>query len=74
MRRPIPAGFIDELTAALPGRVTVNATELARHGRDESSLPEVVPDAVVMARSTDEVSTLLRLCSAAGVPVVPFGV
>jgi len=74
MRRPIPEGFIEELQAALPGQVTVNPTELARHGRDESSLPEVAPDAVVMARSTEDVSATLRLCSAAGVPVVPFGV
>ena len=73
MRRTIPSGFIDELQEALPGRVSVNLTELARHGRDESSLPEVLPDAVVMARSTDDVSTLLRLCHAADVPVVPFG-
>ncbi|MBM3687937.1 MAG: FAD-binding protein, partial [Actinobacteria bacterium] len=73
MRRDLPPGFLDELAAALPGRVTVNPTELARHGRDESSLPEVSPDAVVMARSTDDVSTLLRLCHAAGVPVIPFG-
>ena len=68
MRRTIPRGFVAELQAALPGRVSTNVTELARHGRDESSLPEAPPDAVVMARSTDDVSTLLRLCSAAGVP------
>lgn len=74
MRRAIPPGFLDELRAALPGCVTVNATELARHGRDESSLPEVSPDAVVMARSTEDVSSTLRLCHAAAVPVVPFGV
>jgi len=73
MRRDLPSGFIDELQAALPGRVTVNPTELARHGRDESSLPEVLPDVVVMARSTEDVSELLRLCHAAEVPVVPFG-
>ena len=33
MRRTIPSGFIDELQEALPGRVSVNPTELARHGR-----------------------------------------
>ncbi|MGA0069488.1 MAG: FAD-binding oxidoreductase, partial [Miltoncostaeaceae bacterium] len=74
MRRPIPPGFLEQLQEALPGRVTLNRTELERHGRDESSLPEVVPDAVVMATSTDDVSTTLRLCFAADVPVVPFGV
>ena len=73
MRRAMPPGFLDELRGALPGQVSVNPTELARHGRDESSHPEVLPDAVVMARSTQEVSTLLRHCHAAGVPVVPFG-
>ena len=73
-RAPLPPGFLEDLQAALPGRVTLNQTELERHGRDESSLPAVLPDAVVMAASTDDVSTTLRLCSIAGVPVVPFGV
>ena len=73
-RRPMPDGFLDLLRAAVPGRVTIVESELQRHGTDESSYPTVLPDAVVMARSTDDVQAVLRMCSAAGVPVIPFGV
>ena len=58
----------------VPGRVTVVESELQRHGTDESSHQPVLPDAVVMARSTEDVQAVLRMCSAAGVPVIPFGV
>ena len=74
MRRSVPQSFIDELADALPGQVTQNATELDRHSRDESSYPAVLPDAVVMARSTADVQAVLRMCSSAGVPVIPFGI
>lgn len=74
MGRNASPSFIEALGRELPGRVTQNATELDRHGRDESSLPAVRPDAVVMARSTEDVQLVLRRCSAEGVPVVPFGV
>jgi len=73
MRVPLPAGFIDLLTAALPGRISLVASELDRHGRDESSHPGVRPDVVVMATSTEDVQAVLRLASEHRVPVVPFG-
>ena len=33
----------------------------------------MLPDAVVMAETTQEVSDLLRHCTAHGIPVIPFG-
>lgn len=44
-----------------------------QHTAVESWLTPAAPDAVVMVNSTDEVSAVLRLCHAHGVPVVPFG-
>ncbi|QBY00312.1 FAD-binding protein [Rhodophyticola sp. CCM32] len=44
-----------------------------QHGSGESHLPPALPDAVVMVRSTQEVSTLLKACSDHRVPVIPFG-
>ena len=73
-RRRLPDGFLDLLRAAVPGRVTIVESELQRHGTDESSHQPVLPDAVVMARSTEDVQAVLSMCSAAGVPVIPFGV
>lgn len=43
------------------------------HGRDESSYPPMLPDGVAFVESSEEVSTLLKLCQAHRVPVIPFG-
>jgi D-lactate dehydrogenase (cytochrome) len=73
-RQPLPERFLDLLRAVVPGQVTVVESELQRHGTDESSHPPVLPDAVVMARSTEDVVTVLKLANEHRVPVVPFGV
>src|SRR3546814_7121927 len=39
----------------------------------ESHFAPVLPDAVVFAHSTDDVVALVKLCSAADIPIVPFG-
>jgi D-lactate dehydrogenase (cytochrome) len=43
------------------------------HGRGYSHYPAVLPDAVVFAASTDEVSCVVRICAKFGVPLIPFG-
>ena len=45
-----------------------------QHGRDESIHEPALPDGVVMAESTDEVVSVVRLCAEHGVPVIPYGV
>ena len=66
--------FLEELAAALGPAVSTDRAELDRVRTDRSgwTTPEV-PLAVVRARSTEDVQALLRLASAAGVPVVPRG-
>ena len=54
-------------------RVSTAASVREQHGRDESYHPPHAPDAVVFARSTEEVAAVVRLCAAAKVPVIPFG-
>ncbi|MBY5734298.1 FAD-binding protein [Rhizobium leguminosarum] len=44
-----------------------------QHGRGESHHTPAIPDAVVFAQSTDDVAETVRLCAAAGVPVIAFG-
>ena len=75
--------LVDDLTALLgAGRVSADAAERRAHARDcwprlalaertGEAAPE--PDAVVRPVSTDEVSSVLRWCSASGVPVTPYG-
>ena len=55
------------------GRVLTGAAIPERHHADTTGLPPTVPRAVVLPRSTAEVSAALRLCHAAGQPVVTQG-
>ena len=45
----------------------------AQHGSSESHFASVLPDAVVFAHSTEDVVALVKACTAAGVPIIPFG-
>lgn len=64
--------IVSRLTEALGAdRVLVETPE--RNCADASGLPPVAPLALVRPRSTEEVSTALRLCHQAGVGVVPQG-
>jgi FAD/FMN-containing dehydrogenase len=67
------SGLLDGLKAALgPGAVHEGADAAAKsHSAAMRSLG--TPVAVLTPASTQEVSTILRLCHAAGQPVVPWG-
>lgn len=66
--------IVEKLLEALGPQVVVRGVD-AEPGylRDWASPSATVPLAVVLPRSTAEVSTTLRLCNEAGVPVVPQG-
>lgn len=68
---------VDHVIAAaqtfLGDRITRNDAIRQQHSRGEDTTPPTMPDAVVFAESTEEVSRLLALCHAHGVPVTPFG-
>ncbi|MBL0914517.1 MAG: FAD-binding protein, partial [Sphingopyxis sp.] len=72
-RRPLPADLVGALEQRFGDRFQRNEAVLGQHGASESHFAPVLPDAVVFARSTDEVVALVTLCSAADVPIVPFG-
>ncbi len=58
VRRPFPAALLDALKSAFGERVSTSAQAVrAHHGRDESPFDPQLPDAVVFARSTEEVQT-----------------
>ncbi|HUJ96915.1 MAG TPA: FAD-binding protein, partial [Stellaceae bacterium] len=54
-------------------RLSTAAAVREQHGKDESYHTPAPPDAVMFARSTDEVAEVVRLCAAHKVPVIPFG-
>ncbi|MBA4354606.1 MAG: FAD-binding oxidoreductase [Novosphingobium sp.] len=45
----------------------------AQHGASESHFPTVLPDAVIFARSTQDVVDCVNLCRAHRVAIVPYG-
>jgi D-lactate dehydrogenase (cytochrome) len=73
VRRPFPAALFDALKSAFGDRATSAQAVLAHHGRDESPFDPQLPDAVVFARSTEEVQTIVRLCGEHDVPMIPYG-
>ena len=64
---------IEHLKTLVSGSASTNETILDQHGRDESAIPPVRPSAVVMPRSTEEVSKVLKYCNTEKIPVVAFG-
>jgi D-lactate dehydrogenase (cytochrome) len=72
-RVPIDDGLVAALQALLGDRLSIAAAICAQHGRDESYHPAHAPDAVAFARTTEEVSAIVRLCAEHKTPVVAFG-
>jgi D-lactate dehydrogenase (cytochrome) len=71
--KPLPAAFLAALKARLAERASTAAAVREHHGRDESSFPNMPPDAVVFAQSTEDVVALVTLCADHRVPVIAFG-
>ena len=73
VRRPVPAELLDALKAAFGERVSTSDAVREHHGRDESPFDPQLPDAVVFARSTEDVQTAVKLCGQYNVPIIPYG-
>ncbi len=65
---------LDQLAALLGPRLLRSAAERDRHGASESHFAPAPPDAVAYPETTDEVSRLVAICAAGGLPVIGFGV
>ena len=63
----------DRLRAIVGDRVNLGEATRAAHGRSESHFETVLPDAVAVPHSTEEVVGLVQVCLAAEVPIIPFG-
>ena len=64
---------VESLQARFGARVSVLPDICASHGRDLSLHPGSAPDAVVYPETTEDVAEIVRLCSAYGAPMIPFG-
>ena len=72
-RTPLDGSLLASLGQLLDDRLSTSAAVCAQHGKDESYHPAHPPDAVAFARSTDEVSAIVKLCADHKTPVIPFG-
>ena len=62
------------LQTLLGDRLSTGDAVRAAHSRDEAYSAPALPDAVAFPADTDEVSAIMKACSATGCPVVPFGI
>ncbi|MEG3662670.1 FAD-binding oxidoreductase [Celeribacter halophilus] len=62
-----------ELSSVLEGRLTRSKSELDQHGLSETWFPPTPPEAVAYPETTAEVSEIMKICHAHGVPVTAFG-
>ncbi|MEO8847506.1 MAG: FAD-linked oxidase C-terminal domain-containing protein, partial [Casimicrobiaceae bacterium] len=68
------AGVVDALSAQYGARATTTHAVREQHSHGEGLSDPALPDVVVFPHSNDEVAGIVRLCNAARVPVVAFGV
>jgi len=63
-----------QLRELLGERASTGESVRAIHGRDESWHEPQMPDAVVFPQSTQEVSSIAKICHAHRIPMIAFGV
>jgi D-lactate dehydrogenase (cytochrome) len=67
------AALTEELKSLCGDRVATSAAVREQHGHTLTWIANQPPDIVVYPKTTDEVSAIVKLCSAREVPVVPYG-
>src|SRR5271156_625993 len=72
-REPPDQSLLAALQELLGDRLSTSVAICAQHGRDESYHQAHAPDAVAFARSTEEVSEIVKLCALHKTPVIAFG-
>jgi D-lactate dehydrogenase (cytochrome) len=72
-RAPLAPALIERLRAMFGDRLHLSEAVRNQHGQSETHFATTPPDAVVYVHSTEEVVALVRVCMAAGAPIIPFG-
>lgn len=73
VRTPLAPAFVEKLRGLFGDRLHLGEAMRAQHGSNETHFALALPDAVVFPHSTEEVVALVKACTAANVPIVPFG-
>lgn len=70
----LPEALRTALASRFGARFSTGLSDRQTHGSDESPLRPMPPDAVVYARSTEEVAFVASQCHEHRTPLIPFGV
>jgi D-lactate dehydrogenase (cytochrome) len=70
---PVDEAFLARLAARFGTQCQTGEAVRDQHGRSETHFAPMPPDAVVFARSTEDVVDLVNLCRGARVPIIAFG-
>ncbi|MBF0277198.1 MAG: FAD-binding protein [SAR324 cluster bacterium] len=73
LHTPIHNDCLEELRTLLGERFSTSLSDRDQHGKDESFHTPYPPEAVAYARTTEEVSDILKICHRYKAPVIPFG-
>ena len=65
--------FLDAISARFGEDALLSVNARRQYGRSEAHFAEMLPDAAVVARSTQDVVDCVRLCAQYAVPVIAFG-
>ena len=66
-------GAIDKISVILGDRLKTSQVIRKEHAKSEAHYPEYLPDAVAFVNSTNEVSSILKICNEELCPVVAWG-
>lgn len=70
---PLPPHCLAALRARFGEACQTSEAIRAQHGASESHFPTTLPDAVIFAKSTQDVVDCVDLCRTYGVAIVPYG-
>jgi D-lactate dehydrogenase (cytochrome) len=73
-RRSPSSQLLDVLRARFGTSLSTSHAVLMQHGTDESHYQPVAPDAVVFAKSSEDVAFIVTACAKESVPIIAFGV
>lgn len=72
-RVALPDGFLAALIERFGDRVQTGEAIRAQHGSSETHFATMLPDAVVYARSIEDVVAAVNFCREVRVPITPYG-
>lgn len=73
LRKPLPDVMVEALKLQFGNRFSMSNAVREHHGKDESPYPFMLPDAVVFIENTEEVVSVVQLCNAHKIPLIPYG-